>query len=53
MGPLTPNDLPVHAKHYKDGYPLCWPLDKNGTFEGSWDEKDVTCKDCIQYMKEV
>lgn len=45
-------DLPIHAKHYKDGFPLCWPMAQEGLFEGTWDEGAVTCPDCIDYMKE-
>lgn len=45
-------DLPVHVKHYLDGYPLCWPMDKMGTFEASFDERDVTCKECIAILQE-
>ncbi len=44
--------LPVHAKHYKDGYPLCWPMDQEGTFEGTWNDGEVTCRECITYMQE-
>jgi hypothetical protein len=43
--------LLVHAKHWKDGFPLCWG-DETGTFEASWDDTEVTCPDCINYMKE-
>jgi hypothetical protein len=50
--PLSPNDLLVHAKHYKDGYPLCWELNQEGTFEASWDDTDVTCEECLEYLKE-
>lgn len=50
--PLTENNLLVHAKHYKDGFPLCWDEGESGTFESSWDDTEVTCKDCITYMKE-
>lgn len=45
-------DLPVHAKHFKDGYPLCWDVDQEGLFEGTWDDTEVTCDECLDYMKE-
>jgi hypothetical protein len=50
--PLEEVTLPVHAKHYKDGYPLCWPMDKMGTFEASFNDTDVTCKECLMYLEE-
>lgn len=50
---LEEKDLPIHAKRFKDGYPICWPIDKMGLFEGSFDEGEVTCLDCITYMKEI
>lgn len=49
---LRENDLPVHAKHFKDGYPLCWDMDEMGTFEASFDEGDVTCPDCRKIMED-
>lgn len=51
MGLIDLN-LAVHAKHYKDGYPLCWPMDQVGTFEASYNDGEVTCKDCIVYLQE-
>lgn len=49
---LSELDLPIHAKHYKDGYPLCWTMDQEGLFEASFNESDVTCQDCVDYMEE-
>lgn len=51
--PLWELDLVVHSKHFKDGYPLCWDEGQEGVFEGTWDESQVTCADCIKYMNEV
>lgn len=42
----------VHLAHFHDGYPLCWPMDREGTFSATRDERSVTCIDCINYMKE-
>lgn len=52
MGVVEP-DIPVHAKHYKDGFPLCWKENQKGLFEASYNEGEVTCPDCIDYLKEV
>ena len=48
--PLEEVVLPIHAKHFKDGYPLCWDEGQMGLFEGSWDDSLVTCKDCLYYL---
>lgn len=45
-------DLPVHWKHFLDGFPLCWASDEIGTFEGTRKEAEVTCEDCLTYLKE-
>lgn len=50
--PLSENNLIVHSKHFKDGYPLCWSMDRMGTFEGSYDEGAVTFKKCIKLLQE-
>ena len=42
----------VHAKHYKDGYPLCWDMDQDGMFQGSWDDTEVTCQACKDELAE-
>jgi hypothetical protein len=44
--------LPIHAKHYYDGFPLCWGLETEGIFEATFDDAEVTCSDCIAYLKE-
>lgn len=41
----------VHLRHFKDGYPLCWDYDQDGEFEGSYEDEDVTCKECLKHMK--
>jgi hypothetical protein len=45
-------DLPVHAKHFKDGFPLCWPMEQEGLFEGTWDDTQVNCPDCLKILEE-
>lgn len=37
---------PVHLRHSLDGYPLCWPQDRDGEFAGTRDETAVTCPEC-------
>ncbi len=49
---LLLRDNEVHLRHFKDGYPLCWDMDQDGEFEGSYDEKDVTCPECPRYLNE-
>lgn len=51
---LTPFQLTpvVHLKHYLDRYPICWPMTKSGVFRGSDETEDVTCSECIDYIKE-
>lgn len=44
--------MTTHLRHFLDGYPLCWPMDRDGPFEGSFDETDVTCADCLGYLHE-
>lgn len=46
-------DMVIHLQHHRDGYPLCWPMGKNGKFEASEDEKKVTCKQCFYYLAEM
>lgn len=50
--PLSENNLIIHVKNFKDGWPLCWSMDKMGTFEGSFNEAETTCTDCIEILKE-
>jgi hypothetical protein len=42
----------IHMLHYKDGYPLCWPMARDGNFVGSHDETEVNCPECIDIIKE-
>lgn len=42
----------VHLRHALDGYPLCWPMDKDGRFEGSFNETEVTCGGCLRHLNE-
>lgn len=46
-------NIPVHAKHFKDGYPLCWPMDQEGLFEGTWDDAQVTCPECLKCLEDA
>lgn len=39
----------VHLQHFADGHPLCWDQGRTGAFSGSFDDKDITCKACIDY----
>lgn len=43
---------PVHFAHFKDGYPLCWTYDQDGPHTSVHREEDVTCEDCLSYLKE-
>jgi hypothetical protein len=42
-----------HLRHFRDGYPLCWPQDKDGDFDATLVEGKVTCPDCLALMKET
>lgn len=42
----------THLRHSLDGYPLCWNLDQEGDFKGSYDEADVDCPECLTWMAE-
>lgn len=42
----------IHLRHSIDGYPLCWPMDKDGSFEGSFQEEEVTCEKCKEFLSE-
>jgi hypothetical protein len=46
-------DAPVHLRHFHDGYPLCWPMDRDGDHTSTPDEGDVTCPDCRQIISEA
>lgn len=43
-------DEVVHSRHFYDGYPLCWPMDREGEFKGSYKDEEVTCEACLAYM---
>lgn len=42
----------IHLRHSIDGYPLCWPMDQEGEFEGTFKDDEVTCLECLKLMKE-
>jgi len=41
---------PVHWRHSIDGYPLCWPMDRDGSFEATSHEDRVTCTECVAIL---
>lgn len=41
----------IHLRHFYDGYPLCWNYDQDGPFEGSYLDAEVTCSECLAWMK--
>lgn len=41
---------PIHLRHSLDGWPLCWPMDQEGEFQGTFVAAEVTCRPCITYM---
>ena len=41
----------IHLRHYLDGYPLCWPMDREGDFLATEVETKVTCDDCIDALE--
>lgn len=43
---------PVHVAHFLDGYPLCWPMDLDGTFTATRNDAEVTCPDCRAILAE-
>lgn len=43
---------PVHSAHFYDGYPLCWTYDQDGEHTSSRNDSEVTCPECLNYMKE-
>jgi hypothetical protein len=45
-------DEPVHWAHFLDGYPLCWPMDRDGEFVGTRNENEVTCPQCRRLLTE-
>lgn len=42
----------VHLRHAIDGYPLCWPMSRAGRFDGSLQDEDVTCPECLAILRE-
>lgn len=36
-----------------DGCPVCWPVDKLGTFEGTYYANDVTCPECLAMIRKM
>lgn len=44
---------PVHLAHYLDGYPLCWPMDRDGDFTATSSEPEVTCAACKRHLDEA
>lgn len=43
---------PLHLRHSLDGYPLCWPQDRDGDFVGTRDETAATCPECLAVLTE-
>ena len=41
----------MHFLAVWDGCPVCWPIDKLGTFEGTYYANDVTCPECLSMIK--
>lgn len=42
-----------HLAHYADGYPLCWPQDREGDHDSTRAYDDVTCVDCNQILNDA
>lgn len=42
----------IHYRHFKDGFPLCWPLSKQGSFRGSYKESEANCPKCFAILEE-
>lgn len=42
----------VHSAHFHDGYPLCWTYDDDGPHVSSYNDSEVTCPDCLGYMRD-
>lgn len=38
---------PTHIRHSVDGYPLCWPMDQDGAFVGTYVDAQADCRDCL------
>lgn len=41
---------PIHLRHSIDGWPLCWPMDREGEFRGTSNAVEVTCHPCLTFM---
>jgi hypothetical protein len=50
--PPGTDDGPVHLRHSLDGYPLCWPQDRDGDFDGTRATDAVTCLECRSFLNE-
>lgn len=50
QGGQTPVTEVVHVRHFIDGYPLCWPMDRDGEFVGEYDESKATCEECLAIL---
>ena len=44
------NPEAVHSIHPGDGYPSCWPQNKDGQFKASRRDNEVTCVDCLELI---
>lgn len=42
---------PVHLKHSVDGWPLCWPMEREGEFKGTSHIDAVTCRPCLDALE--
>lgn len=55
--PMSASDTPelltelIHLRHFYDGYPLCWPMNKEGDFQGTRDETQITCPACKKIIE--
>lgn len=43
---------PIHLAHFHDGYPMCWPMDRDGPNSATTVESSVTCPDCRRIVAE-
>ena len=44
--------MTTHLRHSIDGYPLCWPQDRDGDHTSSPDEHAVDCGDCLTILND-
>jgi len=47
---VTTPPATLHLRHFYDGYPLCWPQDREGEFTATPHEALVDCPECLQIM---